>query len=158
MFEDPRQKAFEKVEAEILGWWQQLDKIGQKDKITAFLMIEQKSLEAVFKAIISEVDIVFAKRDEFDAPEIELQAVMDRGLQSLAKLLSYSNIKSGRSSWLTAMVGDDGTISKSTDEIRERLKAEKAKPLIPVWKREGVVRKKDADDDTGDSDVPIWLR
>jgi len=133
MFEDKRQATFKAVEDQVIKWWRHLDNIAQKDKVEGFVTIETESLKAVFKAVITEVEKVFSERDKIPSPEVEIQNVMDFGSRLLARVLRFSNIKSGRESWLYDIVARIGQDEKTVD-FKKRLIEEKAKE-IPVHKR-----------------------
>ena len=155
MFEDKRQATFKAVEDQVIKWWRHLDNIAQKDKVEGFVTIETESLKAVFKAVITEVEKVFSERDKIPSPEVEIQNVMDFGARLLARVLRFSNIKSGRESWLNVMADGEGQSGKTID-LEKRSIEEKSRDLLPVWKR-GAIRL-EGDDDNDDSDLPIWLR
>ena len=128
-----RDQAFVRSEEEIIDLWRGFFRTDEKDNIKEFFSVEQASLFKVFSTLITEIDKIFLERDKILAPEVELQSVMDYGSRLLARVLRFSNIKSGRESWLYDIVARIGQDEKTVD-FKKRLIEEKAKE-IPVHKR-----------------------
>ena len=131
--ESRRARAFKKSDEEIVELWRGID----RDDANGLFLVEEMSLLKAFSTLIREVDWLFRNRDDFADPKAELLDIMDYGSRLLARLLSFSNIKSGRIPWLTVMFDNDGKVTKLED-IKKRLAEEKAKGTIPVRERKAI--------------------
>lgn len=133
MFTDKRVKKFDKLLKRV---YKQYRSLGEKSVSGALRQAESRSISIILEGLADEIAEILANRAAIKKPEDEIANAFAHARGAIMRILTLSDIKSGRSSWVSDVFANLGT-GKSPRATRVVEKADKSAEaeLDFVWKR-----------------------